>query len=198
MSTSGERTGGAGTGSGLGRGLGGGVGGGVYKRIAATALPGQIRGQAKDVAGSLLPGVTVVLEYGRSRQIASTGPDGTFLLSAVPSGPVTMTAQLQGFVSESHSFIFDQQPQEVDFTLPVGAITETATVSAESPVADMSKTRDAQKPAEPSQNVINLQRRTAGVLPVRVDVPRAGTSHQFVKPLVVDQEAVVNFRYKRR
>jgi hypothetical protein len=46
--------------------------------------------------------------------------------------------------------------------------------------------------------VINLQRRTAGVLPIRVDVPRAGTSHQFVKPLVVDQETVVRLRYKRR
>ena len=40
--------------------------------------------------------------------------------------------------------------------------------------------------------------RAAGVLPVRVDVPRAGVSHQFVKPLVVDQETVVNLRYKRR
>ena len=50
----------------------------------------------------------------------------------------------------------------------------------------------------PSQNVINLQRRAAGVLPVRVDVPRAGVSHQFVKALVVDQETVVSLKYKRR
>ena len=57
--------------------------------------------------------------------------------------------------------------------------------------------REAQK-QEPSQNVINLQKRAAGVLPVRVDVPRAGTSHQFVRPLVVDQETFVNLRYKRR
>ena len=57
------------------------------------------------------------------------------------------------------------------------------------------KQRDAesQKAAAPSQNVINLQRRTAGVLPIRVDVPRAGTSHQFVKPLLVDQEAGKTF-----
>jgi 2-polyprenyl-3-methyl-5-hydroxy-6-metoxy-1,4-benzoquinol methylase len=41
--------------------------------------------------------------------------------------------------------------------------------------------------------VVNLQRRAAGVLPVRVDVPRAGTSHQFVKPLVVDQKSVVSY-----
>ena len=52
--------------------------------------------------------------------------------------------------------------------------------------------------AAPSQNVIDLQRRAAGVLPIRVDVPRAGSSHQFVKPLVVDQQPTVTFRYKRR
>jgi len=50
----------------------------------------------------------------------------------------------------------------------------------------------------PSQNVVNLQARAAGVLPIRVDVPRAGVSHQFVKPLVVGTEATVTLRYKRR
>ncbi len=50
----------------------------------------------------------------------------------------------------------------------------------------------------PSANVQLLQRRAAGVLPVRIDVPRAGTSHRFVKPLVVDEETVVTFRYKKR
>jgi hypothetical protein len=51
---------------------------------------------------------------------------------------------------------------------------------------------------QPSANVVNLQRRTAGVLPVRVDVPKAGTSHQFVKPLVVDQEVTLILRYTRK
>ena len=50
----------------------------------------------------------------------------------------------------------------------------------------------------PSQNVVNLQARAAGVLPIRVDVPRAGVSHQFIKPLVVGAEATVTLRYKRR
>ena len=45
-------------------------------------------------------------------------------------------------------------------------------------------------------NVQSLQRRAAGVLPVRIDVPRAGTSHRFLKPLVVDEETVVQFRYR--
>jgi len=50
----------------------------------------------------------------------------------------------------------------------------------------------------PSVNVQNLQRKAAGVLPVRIDVPRAGTSHRFVKPLVIDEDTVVSFRYRRR
>jgi hypothetical protein len=42
-----------------------------------------------------------------------------------------------------------------------------------------------------------LQARAAGVLPIRVDVPRAGISHEFVKPLVVGESAMVRLRYKR-
>ena len=49
-----------------------------------------------------------------------------------------------------------------------------------------------------SQNVVNLQRRAAGVLPIPIDVPRAGSSHRFLRPLVVDDETTVRFRYARR
>jgi hypothetical protein len=187
----------SGAGSGVGPGSGGGTGGGSYRPAAPKPLPGQISGRVADPNGAVLPGVTIVLEAGRSRQIATTGPDGTFLLSAVPSGPVTMTAQLPGVTSETRSFAFDQQPLQMDFTMPVAVAAETVTVAGGRDL-DRSKAREAQRLDEPSQNVINLQRRAAGVLPVRIDVPRAGTSHQFVKPLVVDQEATVMFRYKRR
>jgi len=49
-----------------------------------------------------------------------------------------------------------------------------------------------------SANVVNLQRRVAGVLPVAIDVPRAGTSFSFVRPLVLDEETKVTFSYKSR
>jgi hypothetical protein len=49
---------------------------------------------------------------------------------------------------------------------------------------------------ELSVNVQNLQKRAAGVLPVRLDVPRAGRAHTFVRPLVMDEETRVSFRYK--
>ena len=69
---------------------------------------------------------------------------------------------------------------------------------SETPRLDASNARVAPRPVPPSQNVIDLQKRAAGVLPIRIDVPRAGTSPPLVKPLEVDQEATVTFRYKRR
>ena len=49
-----------------------------------------------------------------------------------------------------------------------------------------------------SSNVLNLQKRVAGVLPVRVDVPRAGTSYRFARALVLDEETKVTFNYKTK
>jgi hypothetical protein len=74
------------------------------------------------------------------------------------------------------------------------ALAETITVAAESMAIDTSAPL---KPAPPSQNVVNLQARAAGVLPIRVDVPRAGVSHEFIKPLVVGTTPMVRLRYKR-
>jgi hypothetical protein len=50
----------------------------------------------------------------------------------------------------------------------------------------------------PSQNVFNLQRRVAGILPVHVDVPRGGKSYRFVRPLVLDEETNITFQYKSK
>jgi hypothetical protein len=44
-------------------------------------------------------------------------------------------------------------------------------------------------------NVGNLQQRVAGVLPVRVDVPRTGNSYRFVRPLVLAEETRLTFSY---
>ena len=76
----------------------------------------------------------------------------------------------------------------------VESVQETVTVMGASPVIDSSAPA---APAPPSQNVVNLQARAAGLLPIRVDVPRAGVSHQFIKPLVVGSTPTVRLRYKR-
>jgi hypothetical protein len=111
----------------------------------------------------------------------------------------------------------------VDFQLPLGQLAETVEVRSEAPLFDARSAENSQnfrmnelqtrtgdnagrrtgnnaslEQLAPSVNVQSLQRRAAGVLPVRIDVPRAGTSHRFLKPLVIDEETVVSFRYKRR
>jgi Carboxypeptidase regulatory-like domain len=65
------------------------------------------------------------------------------------------------------------------------------------------KDRDEKKAEQhaqnsPSANVFDLQKRVAGVLPVRVDVPRAGNSYRFARALVLDEETKVTFSYKTK
>jgi hypothetical protein len=38
----------------------------------------------------------------------------------------------------------------------------------------------------------------AGVLPVRIDVPRAGAAYRFVRPLVLDEPTRVSFDYRTK
>jgi hypothetical protein len=169
--------------------------------LARDGLRGQIKGRVVDTSGAVMPGVTVVLDAAGSQRTAVTSSDGTYLFSGVPSGTVSLQATLSGFNGGAASLIFMQQPQRVDFELKVGSITEammvTANSVAESPRVDEPvQRRQIQEP--PSASVVNLQRRAAGVLPVRIDVPRTGTAHRFVKPLVIDQEAFVTLRYRQR
>jgi hypothetical protein len=124
-----------------------------------------------------------------------------------------MTARREGVL------VMGGQAAGINAEMRVGAVTETLTVTGASPMEpalppalltfDQTRTlervegrveprAEESKFVAPSSNVVNLQRRTAGVLPIRLDVPRAGTSLQFVKPLVVDQEVSVTLRYKRR
>jgi hypothetical protein len=49
-----------------------------------------------------------------------------------------------------------------------------------------------------SPNVTSLQRRVAGVLPIHIDVPHAGASYSFIRPLVLDEETKLTFRYKTK
>jgi hypothetical protein len=63
--------------------------------------------------------------------------------------------------------------------------------------------RDAKKQAaqvqmQASVNVFNLQKKVSGVLPVQVDVPRAGNSYKFARALVLDEETKLTFNYKTK
>jgi hypothetical protein len=101
------------------------------------------------------------------------------------------------------------RPARLGSTLQVGAVAETVTVTSGSAgstdfsresrrIEDQARKNSLALLNAPSQNVYNLQRRVAGVLPVRVDVPRAGKSYKFVRPLVLEEETKVTFQYKSK
>jgi hypothetical protein len=175
-----------------------------------SARPGQIAGRVLDTSGAPLPGVMVTVENGGRKQQVYTATDGSYVASNIAPGDVTVSGELQGFKNAKKSV--PQTGAQVDLTLEVGSVSESVTVNAQSPAINTMSTitmynnsgqnSDARRAKvnenqAPSVNVVNLQRRAAGVLPIRIDVPRAGSSHRFVRPLVIDEETVVTFRYKR-
>jgi hypothetical protein len=191
-----------------------------------NVLAGQIVGRVVDPAGAVMPGATITVTASDGSRLGTvTDSNGRYVIDGVPSGTVRVTSELAGFSQVQRSFEFDQRPRLVDFRMNVAGVNETVTVTAEAPLIDThASTREmvirrdgpipqsgqnagqnagpaqnaAQENVAPSQNVLNLQRRVAGVLPVRVDVPRAGNAYQFLKPLVLDEETRVSFRYKTR
>jgi hypothetical protein len=200
----------ASTGHGIPGGVAGGVAGGTpaaplpprQARIVVTvSVDGPARlmtGRVVDDSGAVLPGVTIEVASMAGVRTVITDGNGTFAVSDVLPGPVTVMATLSGFQSARSSFTADERARRIEIALPVSTILgEMLTVAAESPRVDVQSTQRVVA-TPPSQNVVDLQRKATGVLPVRIDVPRAGTSHQFIKPLVVDQETMVKLRYKRR
>jgi hypothetical protein len=190
---------------GVAGGIVGGVAGGVpdVGRVFATRS-GDVVGVVVDSTGSPLPGATVTLSgIGRAQTDTSDG-NGGFAFSGLVPGQYRLSASLTGFNPLGSTLTYNGTPRSAQLTLQVGAQMETVSVVAETPVVETSTRRanerkaDEPEPQQASSNVSNLQRRVAGVLPVRLDVPRAGTSYRFFRPLVVDEETTVRFAYKRR
>lgn len=173
-----------------------------------SLLPGQLGGFVLDASGAVVPGarVTVVhLQTGASRT-TSTDLAGRWIVSNLPSGRVRITAESPGFNRFVRQVAYDaSRPSRYSFTLQIGQTMEAIEIRAESGAGRESQRveREDRKAAAAvetaaSSNVMNLQRRVAGVLPIRVDVPRAGNSYRFVRPLVIDEETKVTFSYKTR
>jgi len=176
--------------------------------------PGQIGGIVVDPSGGTISGarVTVVHADTGTRLAATTDSEGRWVVSNVPSGRVRITAEHIGFHTYMQDANYDaSRPLPLSQTLNVGAANETVIVTAEATTvntesAELSYSRaekQARKRAleqerQASSNVTNLQQRVAGVLPVAVDVPRAGNSYRFVRPLVLDEETKVTFTYKTK
>lgn len=169
---------------------------------------GQIGGIIVDPSGAVVPGVQVTVNTHSGTSLNTTSDsEGRWVIGGLPSGPVNVGMSASGFMRTQQDFNYDSsRPVRMGTTLQVTAVTETVTVTAgvgelekeNRRIEDMvQQSRDAVVNT-PSQNVFNLQRRVAGILPVRIEVPRSGRSYHFVRPLVMDEETRITFQYKSK
>jgi Carboxypeptidase regulatory-like domain len=179
------------------------------------AFPGQIGGYVSDPSGAVVANaqITITSTTNGSTRMATTDSSGHFVVGGMPSGSFQAKVEMPGFRTSTFNLNYDaQQPSMYSFPLNLPASAETIEVSA-AQVQSMPSAAIAAKGRNFTQiqqmapgvaqnaasaNVINLQKRVAGVLPVAIDVPRAGTSFAFVRPLVLDEVTKVTFSYKSR
>ncbi len=71
-------------------------------------------------------------------QTTTTGPDGTFLFLNLPPGRYTVTASFQGFktIVRGNVEVSPDSTITVDMILPIGALTESVTVTGAPPIVD--------------------------------------------------------------
>ena len=101
---------------------------------AAAQSTGHISGIIKDGSGGVLPGVTVTITNaatGISRN-AVTDERGAYVVTNLPVGTYTVSAELQGFrKAEQRGFELTSDGRlTADLNLAVGAMTETVEVQA--------------------------------------------------------------------
>jgi hypothetical protein len=178
---------------------------GNYESV--SLLPGQLGGIIVDSSGAVIPNTRITvtqLDTGAVRNVV-TDSSGRWIVSNLPSGRIKVTANAPGFKQLVSQINYDgSRPAPTSYALSVGTVAESVEVTSNIGILDLPTfQRDARRLAAQQQtaasvNVTNLQQRISGVLPVRVDVPRAGNSYHFVRPLVLDEETKVSFTYKSK
>jgi hypothetical protein len=189
------------------------------------AFPGQMGGYVVDQSGAAMANsqITITNSATGGTNTATTDSQGRWVIAGLPSGNYKARAEAPGFKANAFNLNYDAgRPSMYNFTLEIGGVSQTIEVTAESPqlqtdstLIGTAKKRDKNFASHGSNyselaalapgvqngasaNVMDLQKRVAGVLPVAIDVPRAGTSVSFVRPLVLDEETKVTFSYKSR
>jgi Carboxypeptidase regulatory-like domain len=197
----------------------GAIGGIAGPTSSAPVFPGQLGGVIVDPTGAIISGarVTVTNTANGFTTSATTDASGRWLVSNFPSGYAKLRVDMPGFKSFSENLNYDtNRAAEYPIKLQIGAAAESIEVTAEagavntedsslsingrnySTLQQLETKAKKQEQNAASANVVNLQRRVSGVLPVAIDVPRTGTSFQFVRPLVLDEETKVTFTYKSK
>jgi len=179
----------------------------VERRVEVGPLfAGQLGGVVTDPSGAVVPHAHVIVTDLASNAQRKTDTDlnGRWVMSGLASGRVRITVEAPGFNADVENVDYaNYRPGWIPTVLRIGSTYQTVEVQSSAEIVTKKFPPPPPPKAEPqnapaSANVVNLQKRVAGVLPIAIDVPRAGTSFRFVRPLVVDEETKVTFTYKTK
>jgi hypothetical protein len=109
----------------------------------SQAINGTIEGTVSDASGGVLPGVTVTvtnLDTGATSTVV-TSEGGVFRAPLLPLGTYRVAAELDGFKTFEQTGITIRAGQTavLDVKLEVGAVSETISVTADTPVVDVGR-----------------------------------------------------------
>ena len=110
---------------------------------SAQATTGEITGRVEDAAGSIVPAVTVTAlntETGFARSTL-TNAEGTYVLTSLPPGRYTVSAELTGFKKavRENVIVAVGTRQTLPIRLEIGAISESVAVSADAPLVETTR-----------------------------------------------------------
>jgi Ca-activated chloride channel family protein len=108
----------------------------VSLTFLGAAAAGRLSGVIKDRSGAVMPGVTVTVT-GPQQASTVTNENGRFTFISLRPGRYTITAQLAGFTTvQAEAEVRDGSETTWSPTIEVATLSETITVSRESPRAD--------------------------------------------------------------
>src|SRR5262245_10943770 len=154
---------------------------------AQVSVGGTIEGIVVDQQGGVLPGVTVTAQGVDATQTFPTDLDGRFRFRNLAPGPYKVSATLQGFQTSVHENVVVVVGGTVDLAvqLKVGTVTETVTVTGESPIVDPRATGTSTNFTASELNLIPtsrdpwaLLRTVPGVMVDRVNIAGNETGQQ--------------------
>ena len=144
--------------------------------LRAQSVSGTILGTVTDASGAVVSNAKVIVTHegtGLTREVMSDS-NGDFVVPSIPTGRYTVVVEMAGFKTLALSNIelgVDQRAR-IDLKLEVGALTESVTIEAVSPLVQTSTSElgttvgNEQIEALPlnGRNFVNLTRTVPGVL----------------------------------
>lgn len=153
----------------------------------AQIQSGSVNGTVRDEQGAVLPGVTLLIRGADVTQTFVTAEDGRYRFFNLAPGAYELTASLAGFATLVHQRIVVEVGRHVELplTLKLAPVSETVTVSGQSPVVDRRATgtatnftADELTKIPTSRDPFALMRAVPGVIVDRVNIAGNETGQQ--------------------